>query len=218
MTKEESILFLTLAAGGFLLCRIPYIGKFLKVFNTLFHEGGHALAGWLTKSEVLRIDLFYDTSGTTITKSNGKGSQIIISLAGYIFASLMPLVFIILLSEGYEMALHIAITALSGLLLLMAVRNAYGIIWIILMLAAYFLVILKAPYYTWMMIYTYTGIMLLEGLFSAGVVFWLSITRPADAGDAANMQKFTGLPIWFWGLFFFTQATFFFYLSVMMLF
>lgn len=218
MIKEESILFLTLAAGGFLLCRIPFVGKFLKVFNTLFHEGGHALAGWLTKSEVLRIDLFYDTSGTTITKSTGTGAQIIISLAGYIFASLMPLVFIILLSEGYEVALHITITALSGLLLLLAVRNAYGIIWIILMLAAYFLVILKAPGYTWVMVYSYTGIMLLEGLFSAGVVFWLSVTSPADAGDAANMQKYTGLPVWFWGLFFFAQAAFFFYLSVLMLF
>jgi len=211
-------LFLTLAAGGFLLCRIPYVGKFLRVFNTLFHEGGHALAAWFTKGEVLRIDLFYDTSGTTITKSNSKGEQIIISLAGYVFASVVPWVFIILLSEGYEIALHISITALSGILLLLAVRNAYGIIWILAMLSAYFFVLFKAPEYSWILVYFYTGIMLLEGLFSAGVVFWLSVTSRDNAGDATNMNKYTGLPVWFWGLFFLAQALFFFWLAVEMLF
>ena len=218
LIKEESILFLTLAAAGFLLCRIPYAGRFLRVFNTLFHEGGHALAAWITSGEVLKIELFYDTSGTTITKSNSRGEQIIISLAGYIFASVVPWVFILLLSQGYEIALHITITALSGILLLLAVRNTYGIIWILVMLAAYFLVIFKAPQYSWMMVYLYTGIMLLEGVFSAAVVCWLSVAAPDNAGDATNLKKYTGLPVWFWGLFFLAQALFFCWLALGLLF
>lgn len=218
MSKEESILFLTLAAGGFILCRIPYAGKFFRVFNTLFHEGGHALAAWFTKSEVLRIDLFYDTSGTTITKSTNRTAQFVISLSGYVFASLAPFVFIVLLSAGYDWGLHVTMALLSGLLLLLAVRNTYGILWIVAMLAAYFFVIFKAPEKAWMMIYAYTGIMLLEALFSSFVIVWFSIVRPSEAGDATNLAKLTHLPAAFWGLVFLAQALLFFYLSVLILF
>ncbi|MPM04144.1 hypothetical protein SDC9_50414 [bioreactor metagenome] len=218
VSKEEAILFITLAAAGFLLCRIPYVGKFLRVFNTLFHEGGHALAAWITSGEVLKVELFYDTSGTTITKSSSRGEQIIISLAGYVFASVVPWIFIILLSAGYEWALHISILALTIILLMVAVRNTFGVLWTLGMLAAYFLVLFMAPQYSWAMVYTFTGILLFEGLFSAIVVFWLSVRSPASSGDAANMSRYTGLPVWFWGFFFLAQAVFFFWLAVMMLF
>jgi len=218
VSKEESILFLTLAAAGFLVCRIPYVGKLFRVFSTLFHEGGHALAAWLTKSEVLRIDLFYDTSGTTITKSNNRRSQIIISLAGYIFASALPFLFILLMSQGLTLEVHIAIVVFSALMLMLAVRNAFGIVWMIFMLTLYLVVIFAEPDAAWIMLYSFTGIMLVEALTSAVVVFWLSIVQPANAGDAANLNKTTILPVWFWGFFFLAQAVLFFYLSVLLLF
>lgn len=211
-------MFLTLAAGGFILCRIPYAGKFFKVFNTLLHEGGHALAAWLTRSEVLRIDLFYDTSGTTITKSSNKTAQFIIAMAGYVFASLAPFVFIVLLSAGYEWGLHISMIVLSGLLLLLAVRNTYGILWILVMLAAYLFVVIQMPEKAWLMMYTYTGIMLFEALFSSFVIVWYSIFRSSEAGDATNLATLTGIPVAIWGVVFLAQALLFFYLTVILLF
>ena len=217
MIKEESILFLTIAAAGFILCRIPHVGKVLRVFNTLFHEGGHALAAWFTSGEVLKIELFHDTSGTTITKSNARRSQIIVSLAGYVFASFIPWVFILLLSYGYEIVLHITMFALSITLLLLAVRNTYGIIWILVMLGVYFLIIFKIPDYSWILTYLYTGIMLFEGLFSAITICNLSFSKPNNAGDATNLQKYTIFPVWFWGVFFVAQAFIFFILSLYLL-
>ena len=218
MVKEEAILFITIALLGFIVCRIPFLGNFFKVLNTLFHEGGHALAAWITNGEVLRIDLFYNTTGTTITKSNNKIGQIIVSLSGYIFASFIPYIFIIFLSKGYIFLLHISFLSLSIFLLILAIRNIFGIIWILLILFIYILILFLKPDYAWIIVYLYTGILLFEGLFSAIEQFYLAVKKPSMAGDATNLNRFTGSPVWFWGFVFLAQAFLFFYLSVKMLF
>ncbi len=218
MSKEESILFLTMAAAGFILSRIPFAGKFFRVFNTLFHEGGHAIAGWLTRSEVLRVDLLFDTSGTTITRSSNKTAQFIISISGYVFASLAPFAFVVLMSAGLEWGLHFSLVALSVLLLFLAVKNLYGILWIVLMLAGYFAVVLYVPDRAWLMMYAFTGIMLAESVWSAAIIAWYGIARPSDAGDATNLHKLTGLHSAVWGLLFLTQALLFFWFTSAFLF
>ena len=136
MSKEESILFLSLSLIAFLIGRLPIIGKFLRVFHTLFHEGGHVLAAWISKGEILRIELFYDTSGTTISRSNNKLAMFFISIAGYIFASLTAFVFIVLLSLELEWLLHTLIISISVLILFKGLKNTFGIIWIILLLSS----------------------------------------------------------------------------------
>src|SRR6056297_3111471 len=60
--------YLTLVAAA-VLPKIPFIGRYFQVFNTLIHEDGHAIMALLSRGQIKRIELFADTSGTTITKA-----------------------------------------------------------------------------------------------------------------------------------------------------
>lgn len=203
---------------AFLAGRIPYIGKYLRVFHTLFHEGGHVLAAWISGGEVLRIELFQDTSGTTISKSNNKRSMVFVSLAGYIFASFTAFLFVLLLSMGQEKILHFIILGLSILLLFKGVKNTFGIFWIILLLAVYFAILWFYPAKSWMLVYAFTGLLLYESLFSAFQIMLVSAVKPSNAGDTTNLARITSLPALIWGIIFFSQAVLFSYLSIQILF
>ncbi|PLW91758.1 MAG: hypothetical protein C0592_14220 [Marinilabiliales bacterium] len=218
MSKEESILFLSMAMLAFLAGRIPYLGKFLRVFHTLFHEGGHVLAAWISGGEVLRIELFQDTSGTTISKSKNKSSMAFVSLAGYIFASFTAFLFVFLLSMGQEKILHFIILGLSIVLLFKGVKNTFGIFWIILLLAVYFAILWFYPAKSWMLVYAFTGLLMYESLFSAFQIMLIAMVKPGNAGDTTNLARVTVLPSVIWGMVFFAQAVLFTILSVQFLF
>lgn len=218
MSKEESILFLSMAMLAFLAGRIPYFGKFLRVFHTLFHEGGHVLAAWISGGEVLRIELFHDTSGTTISKSSTKSSMIFVSLAGYVFASFTAFLFVFLLSMQLSWLLHAIILSLSIVLLFKGVKNTFGIFWILLLLSAYFAVLFFYPEKSWMLIYAFSGLMVYESVFSAFQILLISIVKPSAAGDASNLARATVLPAIIWGIIFFAQALTFTWLSIQFLF
>jgi hypothetical protein len=218
MSKEESILFLSMAMLAFLAGRIPYLGKFLRVFHTLFHEGGHVLAAWITGGEVLRIELFQDTSGTTISKSKNKSSMIFVSLAGYVFASFTAFLFVFLLSMQLNWLLHAMILGLSIILLFKGVKNSFGIFWIIFLLAAYFSILWFYPEKSWMLVYAFAGLMVYESLFSAFQILLISLVKPASAGDATNLAHSTSIPAMIWGAVFFAQAALFSWLSIQLLF
>ncbi|MBN2729829.1 MAG: M50 family metallopeptidase [Bacteroidales bacterium] len=218
MSKEESILFLSMALLAFLAGRIPYFGKFLRVFHTLFHEGGHVLAAWISGGEVLRIELFHDTSGTTISKSSTKSSMIFVSLAGYVFASFTAFLFVFLLSMQLSWLLHAIILSLSIVLLFKGVKNTFGVFWILLLLSAYFAILFFYPEKSWMLIYAFSGLMVYESVFSAFQILLISIVKPSAAGDASNLAQATVLPTPIWGIIFFAQALTFTWLSIQLLF
>jgi len=217
VSKEESILFLSMALLAFLAGRIPYAGKFLRVFHTLFHEGGHVLAAWISGGEVLRIELFQDTSGTTISKSKNKSSMIFVSMAGYVFASFTAFVFVFLLSMQLSIILHFIIPLLSIVLLFKGVKNSFGIFWILLLLAVYFAVLWFYPEKSWMLIYAFTGLLVYESLFSAFQIMVLAFIKPSNAGDTTNLASTTSLPAFIWGMVFFAQAVMFTFLSTKLL-
>lgn len=203
---------------AFLAGRIPYFGKFLRVFHTLFHEGGHVLAAWITGGEVLKIELFQDTSGTTISKSKNKSSMIFVSLAGYVFASFMAFLFVFLLSMQLNWLLHAIILGLSIVLLFKGVKNSFGIFWIIFLLASYFYTLWFYPEKSWMLVYTFAGLMVYESLFSAFQILLIALVKPASAGDATNLARSTAIPAMIWGTVFFAQAALFSWLSIQLLF
>lgn len=214
MDKEDSILLLTISLIAFLIGHIPFIGKYIRVFNTLFHEGGHALTAWICGGEVLRIELFGDTSGTTLSQNKNKLSCFCVSISGYVFASFVPFLFIFLLANKLYWLLHALIISFSIILLIKGVRNAFGIIWTLLILAAYILVLVYFPTKAWIMIYGFTGILFFESLYSAGIIAFLSFVKPDSAGDAKNLSTITGIPTQFWGLFFLGQAILFSWLTI----
>lgn len=218
MKTEESILFLTLATAGFVLARIPKVGKVVRGITTLFHELGHALVALLTSGEVLKMELLSDTSGTTVTKSKGKMAQILIALSGYTFASAITFAFILAISNGLEYIVHIVMLISFASCLLFFVRNIYGIIWLIFIGGLYSTVLLIEPTYTWMLLYAFCGIMLWESVFSSIELLRICISKSPDKGDASNLAKFTGIPAIFWGLIFVLQSFIFALISINQLF
>ena len=76
-----------LLVAAFVLPKIPYVGKFFNVINTGIHELGHALMALVLQGQVLKIELFGDTSGAAVTKSANRFSAMLVSMSGYLFAS-----------------------------------------------------------------------------------------------------------------------------------
>ena len=123
----DHILYASLVAAALLLTRIPYIGKFFRLIDTLVHESAHALMALVFSGSVDRIDLFANTEGQAITRSKGNFAWIMISLAGYIGSSVVSFGLFFLLSRGlFNAALYFFIV-LCLVNLILWVRNGYGI-------------------------------------------------------------------------------------------
>ena len=51
-------IFYYLLVVAFLLPKVPVVGKFFNIINTLIHELGHALMALLFEGKVVRIEIF----------------------------------------------------------------------------------------------------------------------------------------------------------------
>jgi hypothetical protein len=208
----QYLLFLIAA----LCCRIPYIGVFLRVYNTMLHESGHAIMALITNGKVERIDLFADTSGQALTKSKNNFFTFLVVIAGYPLASIATLGLIILLSrEQYLFIIYFSII-LMLLNLIFWVRNWYGIIWLIINMGGLSALI----YFNQLILIEYVSLIicataLSEAVYSAWVVFYLSFKMPKSSGDAHLLSQITILPAFIWGLLFLTQAIYFAWLSIL---
>ena len=199
--------------------RIPYVGKFLRIVNTLIHESGHAFVALLSSGEVYEVELFSDRSGTATTKTKGKFSRFLVALAGYPFGSAFAWLMCYFISQNnIDWVLYILICiALVNLALM--VRNTFGIFWLI----AFVMVLIVVIYYANADVKYYfslwlAGIMLFEAFYSSIELLLIAAKKPKSAGDAANLQSFTGIPALLWALLFVAQSGFFIYLSVKLFF
>ncbi len=206
---DINISFVLLLLGCFVLSRVPYIGRYIKVINTLIHETGHALMTLLTDGQVLQISLFRDTSGTTITKSKGKPGQFLIAAAGYPFASATAYFLMFLSFNNYYNAVLIIVGSFAFINLLFFVRNTHGVMWIIALL------LLLSGQFLWgtytstvYMAFAFSGIVFFESLWSSIVVMILSFRKATGSGDAYILKRLTLLPAWFWGSAFAAFAVF----------
>ena len=95
---------------------------------TIVHEGGHAVVALVTGQRKVRVKLYRDTAGETLSTGAGRGVGIALTAAaGYPAPSLVGLGAAVLLTIG-----HLTGMLLLGLLLLVAlaiaVRNLYGML------------------------------------------------------------------------------------------
>jgi hypothetical protein len=216
--NKEYILY-ALPLVVFIINRIPYVGKYLRVVNTLFHESGHAIAALICSGEVYTVELFSDTSGTAVTKTKGKFGQFLVSIAGYPFGSAVAYLLFYIISRGeYRIVLYI-LACFSLLNLMFYVRNTYGIFWLISFTAIIFLVnfyggeFLQYTFTAWL-----SGIMLFEALYSSIELVVIANKKSKSAGDAYSLKRLTGIPTMLWALFFVAQSVFFIYLSIQLFF
>jgi hypothetical protein len=203
----------------FIINRIPYIGKYLRVVNTLVHESGHAIAALICSGEVYNVELFSDTSGTAVTKTKGKFGQFLVSIAGYPFGSAVAFLLFYIISRGeYRIVLYI-LACFSLLNLTFYVRNAYGIFWLISFTAIIFVVnfyggeFLQYVFTAWL-----SGIMLFEALYSSIELVMIASKKSKAAGDAYSLERLTGVPTILWALIFVAQSGYFIYLSIRLFF
>ncbi|MDR6724316.1 hypothetical protein J2W91_002784 [Paenibacillus amylolyticus] len=197
--RLKTILFLVVSV--FLTRFIPFSSLFRNL-DTMIHEFGHALATLLLSGKVLRIELYADHSGVTYSTMLTPGRSILVSLAGYISASLFAWLLFYLYRKGRHMWGLGIITAIALVSLLLYVRGEFGMLWLTGFIALNVVIMIFGAkivkfYYLFLAFLT-----LEESVLSAMYVGLLSWTQPSRAGDAANLAQQTFMPAMFWGTLF----------------
>jgi hypothetical protein len=107
---------------------------------TIAHEGGHALVALLVGRRLTGIRLHSDTSGVTLSRGHPRGpGMVATTMAGYLAPPLLGLGCAALLASGHITAL-LWLTVVVLVAMLVVVRNAYGIVSILLTAAVVFVV------------------------------------------------------------------------------
>jgi len=215
LASNRALVFYILLVVSLLLTRIPLVGKYFRSVNTMVHEGGHAFMTLLVSGELIAVNLFADTSGNTVTKSKNKFLQILIALSGYLISAWCGYFFLYLLSKGHHLHILFILVSLALLLMVLSLRNAYGLFWagtftLINLLLIYF----NEPNSIYMAAAFYSLIIMTDAVLSSFILLIISIKTPKKAGDAANLQKFTGIPAIIWALIFVSFSILMSYFSV----
>lgn len=197
-------IFYYLLVVAFLLPRVPFVGKFFNIINTLVHELGHALMALVLQGQVVHIQVFSNTGGVTVTKSKSGVAAFFVSIAGYPFAAAAGLLCAYLLSVGYGSWIVIGLSVLFLFMLILWIRNVYGALWVILfcLLNGILVFYLKKLLYIEIAAWFYTLMIVIESVWSSLVLLYLSIVHPDQSGDAANLRNATHVPAFVWALLF----------------
>jgi len=212
----ENLIQYVLLIAAIIFCRLPYIGIFFRIYNTMLHESGHALMALVTNGTVERIDLFADTSGQALTKSKNSFLSFLVVFAGYPLASIATWgLFILLSRQQYYFIIYLSI-GLMLLNLIFWVRNWYGILWLLVSIAGLgALIYFENALITEYVILIICAAAISEAVYSAWVVFYLSVKMPKSSGDAYLLSQIAFLPPFIWGILFLAQALYFAWLSVL---
>ncbi|MFV8129402.1 M50 family metallopeptidase [Streptomyces syringium] len=148
---------------------------------TIAHEGGHGLVALLSGRRLDGIRLHSDTSGLTVSRGKPTGiGMILTAAAGYTAPSLLGLLGAWLLAAGHITALLWGATALLVAMLVM-IRNAYGVLTVVLAGAAFVLV-------SWL-----TG-PAVQAAFAYGVVWFLLLGGVRPAFELQRKRRHGGAP------------------------
>lgn len=194
-------IFLTVSL---LLPRIPVLGKFFNVINTALHEFGHAIVAILAGGDVNRISLNNDASGITATAGlNSKTATFFVALAGYPFAaSTAWLAFYLIDIQAYT-ALLLGLSVFFVVMLLFWIRNAYGILWVMLFcgINIYFISVDNEYVITLLSIF-YAVMILTESIVSTIVQLKICLFDRKTTCDAVVLSGITHVPAVVWALLF----------------
>jgi hypothetical protein len=170
----------------------------LRLFVTFIHEGGHALAAWLTFGSVEELVILANASGMTITRG---GLPIFIASAGYLASTVYGAGLLVLLHDGSRAKAVLTTTAalilaLTGLFardsfsLFIGITLTVILIWIAIAASArwahFFLSFLAVQ-------------CCLNAFYDLQTLFLISTTTDVHS-DAVNMQQMTMIPAVFWAL------------------
>ncbi|MGW5304458.1 M50 family metallopeptidase [Streptomyces griseoluteus] len=192
------VVLATLAAALAVVAPHP-VWRVARNAITIAHEGGHGLIALLTGRKLTGIRLHSDTSGLTVSRGKPYGlGMILTAAAGYTAPSLLGLGGAALLAAGRITLLLWVATALL-LAMLVMIRNAYGVLTVVLTGGAFLLV-------SWL-----AGAQV-QAAFAYAVVWFLLLggVRPpfelqakrrrggAGESDADQLSRLTHVPAGLW--------------------
>jgi hypothetical protein len=173
--------------------------RLLRNVVTIAHEGGHAVIALLSGRQLTGIRLHSDTSGLTESRGRAHGPGMVLTLfAGYPTVSLLGLGGAALVSNDL---VRVMLWVSIGLLLLMlvALRNAYGVLSVVITGAALFAVSWFAnPTWQALCCELLSWFLLIGGLRP---IFELGSKRRrgrASESDADQLERLTGMPAGGW--------------------
>ena len=128
------------AVAALLAVLIRDVWVVLRNVVTIAHEGGHAFVALLVGRRLRGIRLHSDTSGVTLSRGRPTGpGMVATAAAGYVAPSILGLACAALLASGHITAmLWLTVLFLAAMLIL--VRNAYGVVSILVTAATIFLI------------------------------------------------------------------------------
>lgn len=194
-----------LACWGLMLLvlRLGKFGTSFRIYNTLFHELGHAIFALLFSGSTKKIELFSDASGAAYVSSKSRVAEFVVSFMGYPFAAVVGWLMLTQTQRIDTFYLACGTLTVYAVSLVFYVRNQYGVIWLLINMA----VVGAAIYfkqYQWAHIYFFVvgSFILMESIWTALVLLYLSAESPASAGDAKDLRDYTYIPAIVWALVF----------------
>lgn len=198
-----------------LLMRWGKGGMVFRVYNTLFHELGHAVVSLATSGNVHRIELFSNAGGVAVTSNKTWISRFLVSMAGYPFAAVTGWLMLTQTNLLSEQFLAYTILGIYILSLVLWVRNKYGIVWLIVNsglvgAAIYF----RQEHWANVYFFVVGSFILIESIWSCLVLLYIAAENPGEAGDAQNLRELTFLPSIIWALVFLAASLYFLNLTL----
>ncbi|MFF4756046.1 M50 family metallopeptidase [Streptomyces sp. NPDC002514] len=166
---------------------------------TIAHEGGHGLVALVTGRQLTGIRLHSDTSGLTVSRGKPHGiGMILTAAAGYTAPPLLGLGGAALLAAGHITLLLWLATALLVAMLVM-IRNAYGVLTVVLSGGTFLLVSwLAGPQVQAAFGYAVVWFLLLGGVRPAFELQAKRVRGAAGDSDADQLSRLTHVPAGLW--------------------
>lgn len=170
---------------------------------TIAHEGGHAVAAVLSGRRLHGIRLHSDTSGLTLTRGKRSGLGMVLTLAaGYTAPSLLGVGGAALLASG-RITLLLWLSIMLAVLMLVMIRNVFGVISVVVTGALLFWVSWFADA-QWQALFAYAAVWF---LLIGGVRPVLEVQRQrrrgaARSSDPDQLAGVTPAPAVLWVAFF----------------
>ncbi|GAA0816840.1 M50 family metallopeptidase [Spirilliplanes yamanashiensis] len=166
---------------------------------TIAHEGGHALAAVLTGRRLRGIRLHSDTSGLTLSAGRPSGPGMAFTLlAGYVAPSLVGLTGAWLLG-GNRITMLLWVAAALLLLMLVMIRNVFGVVSVVVTMA----IVLGVSYYASPQVqaaFAYLGVwfLLIGGVRPVGELQTMRRRGRLPGSDADQLARITHVPAIVW--------------------
>jgi len=193
------LLVLLTALAGLLAVAIRPVWRVARNAVTIAHEGGHALMALLTGRRLRGIRLEFDTSGLTLSSGRPTGPGMMLTLlGGYVAPSLVGVLGAWLLG-GNRITLLLWLAVALLLLMLINVRNLFGVISLVVTGAIVFVVSWFASAQI-QAIFAYAGVwfLLFGGVRPIFELQGLRRRGRMPQSDADQLAHITHVPALFW--------------------